>query len=174
MRNHSAKLVAGFSLLEFALVVLLLSLFAGVLLERVLFYQEQAEKAALEQTVVALRSALMLQIAERLPKGRETLQSLIEGNPMEWLERKPDGYLGDRFGPAPGPIPGHSWYFDLRDKSLVYVVASHQFAVSNAGRRQIRYQVRSMPNKPQVGVTGVDKFTVDGLSLVLLEPYQWF
>lgn len=165
---------AGFTLLEFALVVLLVGLLGSVLLERVLFYQEQAEKTAMEQTVGVLRSALRLQIAERLPNGRQSLLGLIEANPMAWLERKPESYLGDRFGPAPSSIPGGSWYFDLRDKTLVYVVAGRQFAANNGGRQQIRYQVRPLANKTQVEMVEADKSSIDGLSLVLLEPYRWF
>ena len=101
--------------------------FERYLADRVLFYQEQAEKVQMEQTVRALRSALILQIAERLPQGRKNLAELIDANPMLWLQRKPEKYLGDRFGPAPGEIPAGCWYFDLRDKTLVYVVAGRNF-----------------------------------------------
>jgi len=128
----------------------------------------------MEQTVGALRSALMLQIAERLPKGRQSLTELIDANPMAWLQRKPEKYLGDRFGPAPGEIPAGCWYFDLRDKTLVYVVAGRNFVANAAGKREVRYQVRSFRGKAQVVLGAVDKPIIDDLSLVLVEPYQWF
>lgn len=168
------KLPAGFSLLEFVLVILLVSLLGGVLLDRLQFYQEQTEKAALEQTVGALRNALILQIAERLPRGRQTLGELVASNPMEWLQTKPEKYLGDRFGPAPGEIPSGCWYFDLRDNTLVYVVVGRHFVANAAGMREIRFQVRSRAFVPQVAGGTADNSNIDGLSLVLVEPYQWF
>ena len=168
------KSPSGFSLLELVLAILLVSLLGGVLADRVLFYQEQAEKSMMEQTVGALRSALMLQVAERLPKGRQHLTELIASNPMAWLQTKPEKYLGDRFGPAPGEIPAGCWYFDLRDNTLVYVVAGRNFVANAAGKREIRLQVRAHAVKPQVVLATADISNIDGLSLVLVEPYQWF
>ena len=168
------KSPSGFSLLELVLVILLVSLLGGVLLDRLQFYQEQAEKTAMEQTVLALRSALILQIAERLPKGRLSLNELIASNPMAWLQTKPEKYLGDRFGPAPGEIPAGCWYFDLRDNALVYVVAGRNFVANAAGKREVRLQVRNHAFKPQVVLPAADISNIDGLSLVLVEPYHWF
>lgn len=168
------KSSSGFSLLELVLVILLVSLLGGVLADRILFYQEQTEKVQMEQTVRALRSALILQIAERLPKGQQNLAELIDANPMLWLQRKPEKYLGDRFGPAPGEIPAGCWYFDLRDKTLVYVVAGRNFVTNTAGKREVRYQVRAFQGKAQVVLDAVDKPIIGGLSLILVEPYQWF
>jgi len=171
-----AQKAVGFSLFEFLVVVTSIALLGGVLLERVRFYQEQAEKAAMEQMAASLRSALRLQIAQRLPQGRRSLAELVEQNPMDWLLGKPANYLGERFGPQSGTVPGGSWYFDLRDKSLVYVVGNGRHFVPNpAGRKEVRYQIRPLlGGKPQAAKDAADNQAIDGVSLDLLAPYQWF
>lgn len=168
------KKIAGFSLLELLVVVTSIGLLGGVLLERMLFYQEQAEKAAMEQMAGALRSALRLQIAERLPKGRQGMAELVGQNPMDWLLGKPANYRGERTGA--GTAPGGSWYFDPSTKNLVYVVGNgRHFTPNAAGRKTVRYQVRALVSgKPQAAQNSVDKQAIDGVTLVLLEPYRWF
>lgn len=168
------KKIAGFSLLELLVVITAISLLGGVLLERVLFYQEQAEKAAMEQMAGMLRSALRLQIAERLPKGRQGMAELIGQNPMDWLVGKPANYRGERAGA--GMVPGGSWYFDSSTKSLVYMVGNGRHFLPNpAGRKEVRYQVQAfIGGKPQAPRNAADKQGIDGVTLVLLEPYQWF
>lgn len=170
------KSASGFSLFEFLVVVASIALLGGVLLERARFYQEQAEKAAMEQMAGALRSALRLQIAQRLPQGRHNLAELVEQNPMDWLLGKPANYLGERFGPQAGTVPGGNWYFDLRDKTLVYVVGNgRHFAPNPAGRKEVRYQIRPLRGgKPQATGIPADIQATDGVILALVEPYQWF
>ena len=45
-KDLPVKSAPGFTLLELLVVILVVSLLSGVLLERLWFYQEQAEKAA--------------------------------------------------------------------------------------------------------------------------------
>lgn len=169
------KSALGASFLELVLVVLLISLLGGVFFDRSLFYQEQAEKIAMEQMVGILRSALRLQIAERLTKGRHSAADIVADNPMDWLQKIPINYLGERFDPAPGSVPGESWYFDLRDKTLVYVVAGRHFTGSPSGQKKVRYRVRRASSaKPQASQDHADKQTIEGVTLDLVEPYRWF
>ena len=169
------KSSSGFTLLELLVVVAMVSLLGGVLLDRFLFYQEQAEKASMEQMVSALRNALRLKIADRLLNGQQGQATLMDDNPLDWLREAPPNYLGERFGPAPGTVPAGSWYFDLRDKTLVYVVAGRHFVTNLAGRKEVRFQVRPVSSvKPQAGLNSADKQNTDSVTLVLVEPYQWF
>ena len=171
------KSSSGFTLLELLIVILVVGVLGGVLLGRVWFYQEQAEKGAMEQMAGTLRSALHLQIADRLLNGQRNLTELTDDNPMDWLMQPPANYLGERFGAEPGSVAGGSWYFDLRDKTLVYVVtqAAH-FSANPTGRKQVRYQMRPILSRKnaQVGLDAVDKQNIEGVILVLVEPYQWF
>jgi len=170
------KSSSGFSMMELLVVVVAIALLGGVLLERVLLYQEQAEQAAMEQMVGTLRSALRLQVAESLPKGRSGLAQLAEQNPMHWLLGKPANYVGERLGTEISAVPGGNWYFDLRDNSLVYVVGNgRHFAANASGRKEVRYQIQALvAGKPQAKRNTADKQAIDGVILVLVEPYQWF
>jgi prepilin-type N-terminal cleavage/methylation domain-containing protein len=167
----------GFTLFELVVVIIIISTLAAVLLDRVLFYQEAAEKVAMEQMAGTLRSALHLQIADRLVKGKtRELPLLAEDNPMDWLAEQPPNYVGVRFNPKPGDVPKGDWYFDLKDKELVYIVArgSH-FTPDKAGRKEVRYKVRLVYSREaQVNQGSADEKEINGVILALAEPYQWF
>ena len=69
-RRAPGKRAQGFTLLELVVVIIIISTLAAVLMDRVLFYQEAAERAAMEQMAGILRSALQFQVADRLLKGK--------------------------------------------------------------------------------------------------------
>ena len=171
------KRAPGFTLIELLVVIIIISTLAAVLLDRMLFYQEAAEKAAMEQMAGTLRSALHFQIADRLLKGEvKALPQLVEDNPMDWLAEQPANYAGVRFNPKPGDVPKGSWYFDLKNKTLVYVVAhgSH-FVPDKLGRKEVRYQVRLVYGREaQVSRNSADEREINGVILALAEPYHWF
>lgn len=167
-----------FALLEFLVALIAISTLGAVLLDRLLFYQEAAEKAAMEQMAFALRSALRYQVVEQLMKGKpQSIAGLAGANPMHWLAEPPAAYAGELFAPEPGQVPKGSWYFDLKDRHLVYVVLNGAHFIPGArGRKEVRYVVRSEPVRqtPQVGRNPADKQEVNGVALVLAEPYAWF
>lgn len=169
---------AGFTLLEFLVVIIIISTLAAVLLDRLTFYQEAAEKAAMEQMTGNLRSALHMQIADKLVRGKGAdIASLLNDNPMDWLAEQPSNYVGVRFAPQAKDVAGGNWYFDLKDKSLVYAVkrGSH-FIPGRNGRKEVRYQVRLVygRNDDQVSGDNAKKQDINGVILALAEPYQWF
>src|SRR5690348_9863217 len=85
----------GFSLVEFIVVLVIVSIIAAILLDRVRFYQQRAERAAMEATAAAVRAALHLRMAGYLATGHEQdFASLASANPMEWLAKKPATYAG--------------------------------------------------------------------------------
>lgn len=168
---------AGFTLLEFLVVIIIISTLAAVLLDRLTFYQEAAEKAAMEQMVGNLRSALHMQIADKLIHGKASeLPQLLNDNPMDWLAEQPANYVGVRFGPKPSEVKGGDWYFDLKDKMLVYAVKRGQYFVADsAGRKEVRYQVRLVYGRDAQGSQEhADEKEINGVILALAEPYQWF
>ena len=113
----------GFTLLEFAVTVLVAATVSAFLLNRLGFYQEQAELAASRQLVGALRTALHARAAQLQAAGQaDALRALAEDNPMNLLESKPANYLGEFDAPDPEKIGHAGWVFDARDKSLVYLL----------------------------------------------------
>lgn len=168
----------GFTLIELVVVMIIISTLLAVLADRMWTYQEAAEKAAMEQMAGTLRSALHFQIADRLLSGKAAdIGELAADNPMDWLAEPPANYLGDRFAPAAGAVSKGNWYFDLKDRHLVYVVSrGEHFTPNKQGRKEVRYAVRLVfsNKKTQAGLENAVNPDINGVILALTEPYQWF
>ena len=168
----------GFTLIELVVVIIVISTLGAVLLDRMWFYQEAAEKAAMEQLAGTLRSALHFQIADRLLNGKTAdMAELAQDNPMDWLAEPPANYVGDRFAPPVGEVPKGSWYFDLKDRQLVYLVSrGEHFTPNQQGRKEVRYAVRLIftQNKAKADPKSADIQLVNGVILALVQPYTWF
>ncbi|HEX2678118.1 MAG TPA: type II secretion system protein, partial [Polyangiales bacterium] len=79
----------GFSLVELAITLGLIAVLAGTLLERMVYYQERAEKASMEQVAADLRSSVNLRAAELVLENRfAELDALVLKNPFELLVQK--------------------------------------------------------------------------------------
>ena len=90
------------------------------------------------------------------------------------LAEKPEAYAGEFYGPDPAVFEPGTWYFDLRDRALVYVVRFPR-AVRHAarpGRRALRLTVE--PDYEDIDRNGrfdPGRDPVRGLKLVPLEPF---
>ena len=81
---------SGFSLFELMIVVCVIALLAGLLLNRMQLYEEAAEKAVMQQTVAAIKSALQMRAAAYMIAGREgDIERLPGMNPVNLLQEKP-------------------------------------------------------------------------------------
>jgi prepilin-type N-terminal cleavage/methylation domain-containing protein len=164
----------GFTLIELAVVISIVAVSTGLLFQRALFYQEQAEKAAMEQTVGVVRSALHLQVASLIAKNKtDELPKLVERNPMEWLAEKPKNYAGEYYAPTPGDVTTGNWYFDLHGRNLIYLVKSkNHFMSGEKGRDVIRFQVRTV-NSTEAQAHG-PTHAIEGVILEQVVSYTWF
>lgn len=153
---------AGFSLPELMVVAAVLAIFAGLLLERLLYYQEVVEKLHMELTVRALKSALRMEFANDLMAGRRVSAArLVRENPMEWLGQKPANYAGEATKLDLGRSQRGNWFFDSDHSELVYLVnRGHYFQPDSAGYKRVRYRVSSVQGQEWV-------------RLVEVEPYRW-
>jgi type II secretory pathway pseudopilin PulG len=164
----------GFTLIELVVVVCLVAIFIKVALDRLLFYQEGAEKAAMEQTVAVIRSVLQLRAAEMLLNGGgKNIELLAKANPIGWLIEPPSGYRGE-FLAANVEVPRGSWYFDIRDKELVYVpnLDAHLTFVA-ASNKRLRFRVE-LDFEPAEGDDAGKHGALDGARLAVVTPYKWF
>ena len=92
----------GATLLEFAVTASVLGILAFVLLDRMTYYQERAEKANMEYTVATVKTALLVEFSTLMVEGRmQESPALLLRNPMDWLVPKPANYLGEFNGIAP-------------------------------------------------------------------------
>ncbi|MDH4285371.1 MAG: type II secretion system GspH family protein [Gallionellaceae bacterium] len=153
----------GFTLIELVVTIAIVSVLAGILLNRVGLYQEQAEKAAMIEVASAIQTALVLQQGHLMARGAEAeITALATSNPMSLLAKQPPNYSGEFYDPSPQSVaPGH-WFFDLKARELVYVLnRNSHFDPGPDEKNWVRYRVnladdtRNSPSKPSQNLTGV-------------------
>ena len=142
MRGRQLKWWRGFTLFEFAIGVSVMAVLVTVLLQRVQFYQQQGERLAMEQVVVALRASLVAKVASLYVNNKsDEIARLAEQNPMSWLERKPKNYLGEFYAPSVKDIAAGNWYFDRASKNLVYLLEDGNYFPADKVRT-VKFKVR--------------------------------
>jgi len=167
------KTARGFTLFELAIVAMLTSILLATLLTRVLFYQEQAEKAAVKQVAGGLQSALILQHGRLLTHGAANkLRALSTENPMQWLTKPPHNYVGEFYGITSQTIAPGNWAFDLQSRQLVYAVAHRDyFTPKTQDDYLIRYQI-NIEQHSAIKTTANSRASSIAFSPV--KSYQWF
>ena len=140
----------GASLLEFALVVVIVGILTTVLLQRIWHYQGEANEAAMRMTVANVRTALEIKVVHRkLPSGTIDLTMLAEQNPFDWLKDKPVNYVGEYFSPSDADIGEGNWAFDRSDKSVIYLLnISSGFLDAPTKRLKFKVKLLRLPHSP--------------------------
>ena len=156
----------GFTLLELIVVIGLVATLVAVGLDRLRFYQEAAEAAAAESTLVTLKSALLIRSAELNAANRwSELRQLPRHNPFELLEEKPGNY-GGYLGAANGP---GQWFFDEAEGSVVYRVARSETFLAADGGSEMRFH---LVGRGVAGDAG-NKGSIAYVSLRARTEYRW-
>ncbi len=115
----------GFALFELAVVAVVVAVLAGILLHRLVPYAGQSEVVAAKQLIHSLRTALAVRSAQAAASGgQDALLAISRENPMEWLVRRPENYIGEYYSPDEAELPKGNWYFDKVSRSLVYLAAA--------------------------------------------------
>lgn len=169
------KAQRGFTLIELIVVIIIVVVLGGLFLSRVPFYQEQAEKTAMEQVAGAVQSALTLRYGTLMARGaanEKELQALATENPLTWLQQRPKNYAGEFFDPNPNTVASGRWVFDLKTRDLIYVVDhADYFKPGKDGKKWIRFHV-SLGYEPVLGRPGSGKELTTAL-FEPTEPYHW-
>ena len=166
----------GFSLLELLIVIVIVSVLLVVAIDRLLLLRFEAERATVQTVIGAVRSALYIEFAGAAASGElKRMDSARGSNPMAQLAEKPEAYAGEFYGPDPKVFEPGTWYFDLKDRSLVYLVRfPQQFVTSLSGPPRLRLTVE--PDYDDIDRNGrfdPGRDPVRGLKLVPLEPFFW-
>lgn len=160
----------GFTLIELILVVALVSGLALVGIERLLYYQELAEKATMEANLAAFRMGLQIRSAELTIANRQTAMAALEReNPVRWLDAPPPGYAGE----YRAPVEAGRWYFDPATAELVYVPASTlHLTTPGEGRPELRFRIRVRYD--DIDAADGRHRVVSGISVLPVGEYRWF
>jgi prepilin-type N-terminal cleavage/methylation domain-containing protein len=161
---------AGFSLFELLVGITIVGLLGTALSERMLRYQEYAEKTAMEVTARNIATGLRMQVADLMMRDRlYELDRLLQANPIAWLAVPPPNYLGERASAPEDTVARGKWYFDSGRRVLVYTPFHRRFFIPRLREgNSVSYRVTAVP----VGSSGGTR-RLEGLSLLLLSPYRW-
>ena len=166
----------GFTLLELIIVIIIIVVLMGAFLNRALFYQEQAEKTAMEQVAGAIQSALILQYGQVMTRGKPSdVVALADDNPMNWLQKKPGNYVGEFYDPTPLSVESGNWVFDLKSRDLIYVVRNaNYFKPGKDGKKWIRFHVAVEHEASRLPSQQDAQPELAGLLFEPVKPYSWF
>jgi len=166
----------GFTLIELIIVVTIIVVLMGFFFNRVLFYQEQAEKTAMENVVGTIQSALTMQYGQILTRGKPSdVPALAQDNPMNLLQKTPRNYSGEFYDPTPLAVAPGNWMFDLKTRDLVYVVSNGtHFKPGRDGKKWIRFHVAVNYQASRLPSLQSEPPKLTGLLFEPVEPYSWF
>jgi len=160
----------GFSLLELAVVAVVLSVLCGILLQRLNYYQEAVERTRFEMQLQIYKTGLQVRLAEMIIQRREQdARRLEDENPTLWLSEKPTNYAGNYRSP-----PGvGNWYYDSALRELVYVAntASGLKIEPRDGVKQMRFRVQII--RQPVSIPGGQVQGIAGIRLAPVTVYHW-
>jgi prepilin-type N-terminal cleavage/methylation domain-containing protein len=166
---------AGFTLFELVVVVCVVALIAGILFNRLRLYEEAAEKAAMQQTAAAIKSALQMRVAAYMISGRDKeIENLRNENPVRWLQENPADYAGEFYADAYARVRPGSWYFDLARRELIYAIKlGNNFKPGPDARKWVRYRVKiDYEEMPMQG--GPPRKVLSAANFAPVQSYAWF
>ena len=166
----------GFTLIELIIVVVIVLALGTVFLNRVLYYQEMAEKTAMEGVASSLQSALTMQYAQTMTRGKPSdVPAIAYANPMDWLQSKPRNYAGEFYDPVPASIEPGNWMFDLKTRDLIYVPRSTSyFTPGKDGRKWVRFHVAVGYEPSLLPSLKQEPASLTSILFEPVEPYVWF
>ena len=166
----------GFTLIELIVVIIIIVLLMGLFLNRAMFYQEQAEKTAMEVVAGAVQSALTLHYGQIMTRGKPSdVAALAKDNPMNWLQKKPSNYSGEFYDPTPQTVASGNWMFDLRSRDLIYVMRNAEhFKPGKDGKKWVRFHVAVSYEPSRLPSLQNAPPELTGLVFEPVALYSWF
>ena len=149
----------GITLFEMLVMSVVLGVLSLFLFDRVLTYQEMAEKSAVDMTIMNMRTGLRYQMADYLVQNQDQkIAGLVGQNPVKWLVTPPPNYLGETQGQPEKEIARGNWYFDTNMRELCYSVDKGRNFVPAQSNQQILCVHIALLSKGVVGLTPVTQY----------------
>lgn len=156
-------------------MVCLVAVLVTIAINRIWRLRVEAERVAVAQVVGAIRSAVGIEVARRvLREGVDSIAQLDGGNPMDLLAQLPPGYRGALVNPDPGQLVPGDWYYDERERVLVYRVRfpeafdSAQHQMRAVYRLTLKFDDRNRDGRFNRGSD-----TIYGLDLLPVGEFRW-
>lgn len=174
--GRGQRLCRGFSLFELVIVISVVAVLMSIVLGRMLYYQEQAEKTMMAGVAGTIQSALIIQYGRILTRGKASdVEWLAKDNPMNWLQQKPLNYAGEFHDPTPLTAEPGNWIFDLGSRELIYVPnLVNNFKPGKDGKQWIRYHVVVQYEPSRLPSLQNASPELTGIIFEPVEPYSWF
>ncbi len=164
----------GFTLFELVIVIIIVVVMMALFLDRARFYQEQAEKAAMEGMAATVQSALVLQYGQLMTRGQASdVAALARDNPLNWLQKKPRNYLGEFYDLSTAKLEPGNWAFDLKSRELVYLVRNGEH-LKMEGNKYIHFHVAQQYEASRLPSLQNQPPELTGLAFEPIVPYVWF
>ena len=152
-----AKPARGFTMLEFCIVTAVVAALSATLLLRFGEMRRDAESTAARQVLAALEAALRVRVT-RAGGDPAVLARLARDNPIHWLIKPPANYGGEMDALDPDALPGNTWVFIRRDKTLVYLPSIREslaFPTSRLLRFKVEFAHSPTPSGPTIAMAGM-------------------
>jgi len=174
VKNHFQP--NGFTLLEFVVVIILISILGIIALNSMWSWRIEAERTMIKSVAGNIRSALGLETANlALQNKLHQLPSLSGSNPVLFLAQPPAEYIGVHVDSSAKTQQPGIWYFNPLQKALVYTIRySEGFKTPLKGQPRVRFRVKliySDKNGNKRYDAGID--SIAGLDLHPMNEYQW-
>lgn len=173
-RRHMLSTTRGFTLLESIVVISIVAVMATAALDRLFWYQGQAEKTAMEYTASTIKSSLWMSAANRMmAENTADIATLVTRNPMDLLAEKPENYLGEIHNVKTELLEGGNWVYDKATHQIIYIVRQRRyFKPETAGDFSVRYSVKVLYG--EIALTPTNKASyIAGVTLIPLSKYTW-
>jgi general secretion pathway protein G len=164
----------GFTLVELVVVISVVAIMSTIALDRLFWYQSQAEKAAMEYNATMIKSGLWMSAASLMMAERTSdIPALAEHNPINLLEQKPANYLGEIDGKKTEALESGNWFYDASKHQVVYVVEHRRYFMPEVpGDFTIRYGMKVLYGEMELA-PGKKVSYIAGITLVQLTKYEW-
>ena len=164
----------GFTLLELVIVVIIVALLATFSLDRLFWYQGQAEKSNMEYTATMIKSGLWMGAASLMMADRNAeIPALAQRNPINLLAQKPDNYLGEFDGTNIAGLKRGNWFYDTTKQQVVYIVGQrHYFVPEVVNDFTVKYNAKILYGETEIK-PGYKTPYITGITLVPISHYVW-
>ena len=160
----------GFSLFGLGLMALLISILAVLLLKRLYYYQEVAEKARVELTLKSLTNALKVKMGQMMIDDRAyRWGQLAEENPFAWFDQKPADYCGEVDELV--AIQSGCWVYRPQENDMAYkpINTGHLETPNHNGLLRFRVKAIATPKHGREGEPEI----AESVRIEPVERYRW-